>query len=151
MRSRVTILAACLLLIGISRGRAEEVASSEAQAAGAASKAEATEKTASGLEITTLREGAGSHPQASDTVVVHYEGKLQNGKVFDSSLKRGKPATFPLNRVIRCWTEGVQKMKVGGKARLLCPPRIAYGVRGAPPRIPPNATLVFEVELLEIK
>jgi FKBP-type peptidyl-prolyl cis-trans isomerase FkpA len=81
---------------------------------------------------------------------VHYEGKLVDGTVFDSSLRRGEPATFPLNGVIPCWTEGVQQIKVGGKARLVCPPETAYGERGSPPRIPGGSTLVFEVELLDI-
>ena len=105
----------------------------------------------SGLEITHLTVGTGPSPKATDTVVVHYHGTFPDGKVFDSSVERGQPATFPLNRVIPCWTEGVQLIKVGGKAKLVCPPKIAYGSRGAPPRIPSNATLLFEVELLEIK
>jgi FKBP-type peptidyl-prolyl cis-trans isomerase len=83
-------------------------------------------------------------------VKVHYQGTLTDGSVFDSSVQRGEPVTFPLNGVIRCWTEGVQMMKVGGKSRLVCPPDLAYGDRGAPPRIKPGATLVFEVELLEV-
>ncbi|MCF8197991.1 MAG: FKBP-type peptidyl-prolyl cis-trans isomerase [Sulfuritalea sp.] len=107
-------------------------------------------KTASGLVITMLAEGAGTKPQSTDRVKVHYRGTLTSGKEFDSSYGRGQPATFPLNRVIKCWTEGVQMMKVGAKARLLCPSEIAYGNRGIPGTIPPNATLVFEVELLEI-
>jgi FKBP-type peptidyl-prolyl cis-trans isomerase len=83
-------------------------------------------------------------------VKVHYVGTLRDGTVFDSSRERGTPAQFPLNRVIPCWTEGVQKMKVGGKGRLTCPASIAYGDRGAPPKIKPGAALAFEVELLEI-
>ncbi|HEY0940850.1 MAG TPA: FKBP-type peptidyl-prolyl cis-trans isomerase [Steroidobacter sp.] len=105
----------------------------------------------SGLVITTLTEGTGPSPQASDTVKVHYHGTLANGKVFDSSVERGEPATFPLNGVIPCWTEGVQQMKVGGKSRLVCPAAIAYGDRGAPPDIGPGATLFFDVELLAIE
>ncbi len=107
-------------------------------------------KTASGIEITMLTEGKGTSPSASDTVKVHYRGTLTNGREFDSSYKRGQPATFPLNRVIPCWTEGVQTLKVGGKAKLLCPSNLAYGSRGVPGTIPPDAPLVFEVELLEI-
>jgi FKBP-type peptidyl-prolyl cis-trans isomerase len=114
-------------------------------------KAAATKTTKSGLKITTLKQGTGASPKARDRVVVHYHGTFEDGKVFDSSVDRGKPAVFPLNRVIRCWTEGLQLMKVGGKARLVCPPKIAYGARGKPPKIPKNATLTFEVELLEIK
>ena len=107
--------------------------------------------TASGLVYESLKEGTGASPKASDTVKVHYRGYFPDtGKDFDSSISRGQPIEFPLNRVIPCWTEGVQKMKVGGKAKLTCPPAIAYGSRGAGGVIPPNATLMFEVELLGI-
>ena len=109
-------------------------------------------RTASGLVITTLKEGTGATPKATDTVKVHYRGTLPNGKVFDSSRDRGEPATFALDQVIKCWTEGVQLMKVGGKAKFVCPSDIAYGERGAPNGgIPPGATLIFEVELLGIE
>jgi FKBP-type peptidyl-prolyl cis-trans isomerase FkpA len=107
-------------------------------------------KLSSGLVMSTLKAGSGASPSASDTVKVHYHGTLTDGTVFDSSVDRKEPATFPLNRVIPCWTEGLQKMKVGGKSRLVCPAALAYGDAGAPPRIKPGATLVFEVELLEI-
>ena len=107
--------------------------------------------TASGLVYQSLREGAGASPAASDRVKVHYRGTLLDGREFDSSYARKEPAEFPLDRVIPCWTEAVQRMKVGGKARLRCPPSLAYGERGAGQGlIPPNATLVFEVELLDI-
>jgi FKBP-type peptidyl-prolyl cis-trans isomerase FkpA len=107
-------------------------------------------KTASGLVIVPIKPGTGPAPKATDRVKVHYHGTLTDGTVFDSSVQRGEPATFPLNGVIPCWTEGLQQMKVGGKSRLVCPATLAYGDRGAPPRIRPGATLVFEVELLEI-
>ena len=107
-------------------------------------------KTASGLIITTLKPGTGVSPKATDKVKVHYHGTLTDGTVFDSSVQRGEPITLPLNGVIRCWTEGVQLMKVGGKSKLVCPSDIAYGDQGRPPTIKPGATLVFEVELLEI-
>jgi FKBP-type peptidyl-prolyl cis-trans isomerase FkpA len=114
----------------------------------------ATEKgavrTASGLIVTTIKPGTGPSPKPTDTVKVHYHGTLTDGTVFDSSVQRKEPASFPLNQVIPCWTEGVQTMKVGGKSRFVCPSTIAYGDRGAPPTIKPGATLVFEVELLEI-
>jgi FKBP-type peptidyl-prolyl cis-trans isomerase FkpA/FKBP-type peptidyl-prolyl cis-trans isomerase FklB len=100
--------------------------------------------------ITTLKPGSGASPTAEDSVTVHYHGTLIDGTVFDSSVQKGQPATFKLNGVIKCWTEGVQQMKVGGKSRLVCPAQMAYGDRGAPPRIKPGATLVFEVELLDI-
>jgi FKBP-type peptidyl-prolyl cis-trans isomerase FkpA len=107
--------------------------------------------TKSGLVYQSLKDGTGASPAATDTVTVHYRGTLADGREFDSSHKRGQPAEFPLNRVIPCWTEGVQMMKPGGKARLTCPPAIAYGERGAGSVIPPNATLQFEVELLSVK
>jgi FKBP-type peptidyl-prolyl cis-trans isomerase FkpA len=107
-------------------------------------------KTSTGLVMTTIKEGTGPSPKATDKVKVHYQGTLTDGTVFDSSLQRNEPATFPLNGVIPCWTEAVQLMKVGGKSRLVCPSAIAYGDRGMPPKIKPGATLVFEVELLEI-
>jgi len=108
-------------------------------------------KTPSGLVYTPIKAGTGAMPKATDTVKVHYHGTLPDGKVFDSSVQRKEPATFPLNGVIPCWTEGVQLMKVGGKSKLVCPSSIAYGDRGAPPDIKPGATLVFEVELLAIE
>ena len=98
----------------------------------------------------SLKDGTGTSPAATDKVKVHYKGTFPDGKEFDSSYKRNEPTEFPLNRVIACWTEGVQLMKVGGKAKLTCPAAIAYGERGAGGVIPPNATLVFEVELLAI-
>ena len=108
-------------------------------------------KTASGLVSRTITPGHGPSPKATDRVSVHYTGTLTSGKVFDSSVQRGQPAEFQLNQVIPCWTEGVQRMKVGEKARLVCPPELAYGDRGAGPDIGPGATLVFDVELLAIK
>lgn len=109
-------------------------------------------KTASGLVYRSLKDGTGARPFEADIVRVHYRGTFPDGREFDSSHGRGKPAEFPLNRVIRCWTEGVQKMKVGGKAKLTCPPQLAYGERGAGNgAIPPNATLQFEIELLAIR
>jgi len=106
--------------------------------------------TASGLVYTSLREGTGPSPAATDQVKVNYRGTFLDGREFDSSYARNAPATFPLDRVIPCWTEGVQRMKVGGKAQLLCPAAIAYGERGAGGTIPPNTNLRFEVELLAI-
>lgn len=110
----------------------------------------ASETLPSGVVVQTLTKGTGPSPKASDTVKVHYRGTLTDGKEFDSSYKRGQPISFPLNRVIPCWTEGVQKMQVGGKAKLTCPAATAYGAQGVPGTIPPNATLNFEVELLGI-
>jgi FKBP-type peptidyl-prolyl cis-trans isomerase FkpA len=108
-------------------------------------------KTASGLVYHELKPGIGASPKATDTVTVNYRGTLLDGSEFDSSYKTNAPATFPLNRVIPCWTEGVQMMKVGGKSQLVCPAVIAYGEAGSPPVIPGGATLIFEIELLGIE
>jgi FKBP-type peptidyl-prolyl cis-trans isomerase FkpA len=104
----------------------------------------------SGLILTQLEPGKGKSPKPTDRVRVHYVGTLRDGTEFDSSIKRGEPVELALNGVIPCWTEALSKMKVGGKSRLVCPSKIAYGDRGSPPTIPGGATLVFEVELLEI-
>jgi FKBP-type peptidyl-prolyl cis-trans isomerase FkpA len=120
-------------------------------AAAPAPVAGAAETLPSGVVVKHTKAGTGASPKASDTVQVHYRGTLANGTEFDSSHKRGKPASFPLNGVIPCWTEGVQKLKVGGSATLTCPPATAYGSRGAGNAVPPNATLTFEVELLAIE
>lgn len=110
-----------------------------------------TETLPSGVVIEHLKEGTGESPKASDTVVAHYRGTLMDGKEFDSSYKRGEPIAFPLSRVVPCWTQGMQKIKVGGKAKLTCPAATAYGERGVPGAIPGGATLMFEVELVSIK
>ena len=137
-----------LLALGTAAHAASAVMTPVAPAAPAAKPV----TTASGLVYQSLNEGTGAAPKASDTVRVHYRGTFpDSGKEFDSSLARGEPIEFPLKGVIACWTEGVQKMKVGGKAKLTCPPASAYGARGAGGVIPPNATLNFEVELLGIK
>ncbi len=102
------------------------------------------------MQVEVMTEGTGRTPSATDTVRVHYHGQFLDGRVFDSSMNRGSPATFPLNRVIPCWTQGLQTMKEGGKVCLTCPPHLAYGEQGSGP-IPPNATLVFEVELLGVQ
>jgi FKBP-type peptidyl-prolyl cis-trans isomerase FkpA len=114
-------------------------------------KEKGAKKTPSGLIYFEQKAGTGAQPKPEDTVKVHYKGTLLDGKEFDSSYTRGQPTEFPLNGVIKCWTEGVGMMKVGGKAKLVCPPDIAYGERGAPGAIPPNSVLVFEVELIEVK
>ncbi|MDP2008503.1 MAG: FKBP-type peptidyl-prolyl cis-trans isomerase [Rubrivivax sp.] len=136
------LVAACL---GSAPVHAQDALAKAAQETGAAT-------TPSGLVYRSLKDGTGASPQATDTVRVHYRGTFTDGREFDSSYKRGQPATFPLNRVIKCWTEGVQRIKVGGKAKLTCPSAIAYGERGTPGGpIPPGATLQFEVELLGIE
>ena len=119
-------------------------------ATAAAAKEPGAVVTSTGLVYRSLKDGDGASPAATDKVKVHYRGTFPDGREFDSSYKSNQPAEFPLNRVIKCWTEGVQKMKVGGKAKLTCPASIAYGERGAGGVIPPNATLQFEVELLAI-
>jgi FKBP-type peptidyl-prolyl cis-trans isomerase FkpA len=138
----------------LQRARASVVAAAEQKTGQAIVDKAAAEKgatkTASGLVIVPIKPGTGASPKATDRVKVHYHGTLADGAVFDSSVQRNEPATFPLNGVIPCWTEGLQLMKVGGKSRLVCPAALAYGDRGAPPRIKPGSTLTFEVELLEI-
>ncbi|MEY4138715.1 MAG: hypothetical protein RLZZ371_897 [Pseudomonadota bacterium] len=116
----------------------------------AAAKEAGAVVTSSGLVYKSLKDGSGASPKTSDTVKVNYRGTFPDGKEFDSSYKRNQAIEFPLDNVIPCWTEGVQRMKVGGKAKLTCPASIAYGSRGAGGVIPPNATLLFEVELLAI-
>lgn len=139
----------------LARDRAARIAEKEKAASQEfleeMAKKPGAEQMESGLIYIETEEGAGESPEATDVVKVHYHGTLRDGTVFDSSKERGTPATFPLNRVIKCWTEGVQKMKVGGTSTLVCPSDIAYGDRGSPPKIPPGAALVFEVELLEIQ
>jgi FKBP-type peptidyl-prolyl cis-trans isomerase len=114
-------------------------------------KRDGVKTTASGLEYEVITEGAGKSPKATDTVLVHYSGKLIDGKEFDSSYKRGEPIEFPLNQVIPGWTEGVQLMKEGAKYRFFIPSKLAYGKRGAGPDIGPDETLIFEVELLKVR
>lgn len=113
-------------------------------------KKEEVKTTASGLQYIVEKEGEGAQPTAEDEVTVHYTGKLLNGTVFDSSVNRGEPATFPLNRVIPGWTEGVQLMKEGGKYTFFIPSDLAYGPQGVPNAIPPHSTLIFEVELIKV-
>ena len=139
-----------------AQAHATTLAADEKQRSAAFRDATAAEagavKLASGLVYKTIKPGSGASPKAADVVRVHYHGTLPDGKVFDSSVQRGQPAEFAVNRVIPCWTEGVQRMKVGEKAKLVCPSEIAYGDSGTPDgSIPPGATLVFEVELLGIK
>ena len=129
---------------------ASEKKAGEAYVAKAAAEKDA-KKLPSGVIVTTLKPGTGATPAATDKVKVHYHGTFTDGTVFDSSVQRGEPASLALDKVIRCWTEGVQQMKVGGKSRFVCPSEVAYGDRGAPPRIKPGSTLVFEVELLAIE
>ncbi len=125
------------------------IAASLAGASSVFAATAASETLPSGVVITQITQGTGPSPTASDTVTVNYRGTLADGTEFDSSYKRGTPASFPLGGVVPCWTQGLQKMKVGGKAKLVCPPATAYGSRGVGP-IPPNSTLTFEVELLKI-
>ncbi len=113
-------------------------------------KKENVKTTASGLQYVVVKEGTGAQPTAEDEVTVHYTGKLVSGQVFDSSVNRGEPATFPLNRVIPGWTEGVQLMKEGAKYTFFIPSDLAYGAQGVPNAIPPHSTLIFEVELIKV-
>ncbi|AKU14044.1 peptidylprolyl isomerase [Azoarcus sp. CIB] len=111
----------------------------------------AAETLPSGVTVERYKEGTGAAPTKTDVVRVHYQGTLANGREFDSSYGRGQPAEFPVNGVIPCWTEVLQLMKPGGAVRITCPPQTAYGARGIPGTIPPNSTLTFVVELLEVK
>lgn len=148
MQSSQTLRTACALAFALTLTAAAAQTGNEVTQAAAKEAGAVT--TASGLVYRSLVEGTGPSPAASDRVKVHYKGTFPDGREFDSSYKRGTPIDFPLNGVIACWTEGVQRMKVGGKAKLTCPPGIAYGSRGAGGVIPPNATLQFEVELLGV-
>jgi|SRR5580658_282333 len=152
---RLLILFLSILLVSCSStpesGANPETAPADSKAALDKAAAEpGAIRTSSGLVYRELRAGTGESPKATDSVTVNYRGTLPNGKEFDSSYKRNEPAKFPLNQVIPCWTEGVQRIKVGGKSQLVCPAGIAYGERGSPPDIPGGATLIFEVELLSI-
>ena len=138
------------LMAGAAEAAGAEKEASAAFADEIAAEPGAT-RTESGLVYLPLEVGEGESPTAEDTVTVHYTGTLRDGTVFDSSVERGEPMTFPLQNVIPCWTEGVQMMQVGGTARLLCPSDIAYGDQGRPPTIPGGAALLFEVELLGIE
>ena len=149
MHSMIRSMAAALLAGSCVAAPLAYAQAPDAAAVAAAKEAGAV-VTASGLVYRSLTAGKGASPAATDTVKVHYKGTFPDGKEFDSSYKRNEPTSFPLNRVIPCWTEGVQLMKIGGKAKLTCPAAIAYGARGAGGVIPPNATLHFEIELLAI-
>ena len=143
-RTAMTLAAAATLALA----PAARAADPGADFAEKAAKEKGAVKTASGLVYKAITEGTGAKPTATSTVKVTYKGTFPDGRVFDQSKS---PITFPLNGVIKCWTEGLQLMKVGGKAQLVCPPSIAYGARGAGAAVPPNATLVFEVELIGIQ
>ena len=141
-----SLVCACVLAVSVL-----PASWAQADALASAAKETGAQVTSSGLVYVSLKDGTGASPKAADTVKVHYRGSFPGGKEFDSSYTRGTPAEFPLNGVIKCWTEGVQRMKVGGKAKLTCPAAIAYGERGAGGGlIPPNAVLQFEVELIAI-
>jgi FKBP-type peptidyl-prolyl cis-trans isomerase FkpA len=128
---------------------AEEAKKKGQEFADKVAKEKDAKKLPSGVIVRTITPGTGASPTTDDTVKVHYEGKLVDGTVFDSSIKRGQPAEFPLKGVVPCWTEALQQMKKGEKAQVVCPSAVAYGDRGQPPVIPPGATLSFEVELLD--
>ena len=143
-------LAAGIVALASAQGASTATMSIGAPKVLLAASAASSVTTPSGLIFKSLREGHGASPSATDTVKVNYRGTFPDGREFDSSYARNEPASFPLNHVIKCWTEGVQRMKPGGKAQLVCPPQIAYGERGAGGTIPPGATLNFEIELLEV-
>jgi FKBP-type peptidyl-prolyl cis-trans isomerase FkpA len=135
--------------VALAAGLATAAHADDPAALAAAAKEPGAVVTASGLVFKSIKEGTGASPKATDSVKANYLGQLPDGTKFDASADHGGPISFPLNRVIACWTEGLQKMKVGGKAKLTCPSTIAYGPRSMGP-IPSNATLVFEVELVGI-
>ena len=137
-------------LLALAAGFATAAHADDQAALAAAAKEPGAKVTATGLVFKSIKEGTGANPKATDTVQVNYRGTFPDGKQFDASAEHGGPISFPLNRVVPCWTEGVQLLKVGGKAKLTCPSAIAYGARGAGGVIPPDATLVFEVELVAI-
>ncbi len=139
-----------LLVAALVAGFASVAHADDTAALAAAAKEPGAVVTSSGLVYRSLKDGTGASPAATDVVSVNYRGTFVDGKEFDASAKHGGPASFPLNHVVPCWTEGVQKMKVGGKAKLTCPSSIAYGSRGAGGVIPPDTTLQFEVELVGI-
>ena len=145
-----TLIAAALCATSAAHAQSAVAANLANPVTAASAKEDGAVVTTSGLVYRSLKDGTGPSPAASDKVKVHYRGTFPDGKEFDSSYKRNEAIEFPLSGVIKCWTEGVQRMKVGGKAKLTCPPAIAYGERGAGSTIPPNATLLFEVELLAI-
>ncbi|NBU24033.1 MAG: FKBP-type peptidyl-prolyl cis-trans isomerase [Gammaproteobacteria bacterium] len=152
--SKVDLAAEAPKLHALQAARREALAARERQA-GAATLADAaatpgTVRLPAGALLQPLQAGEGPTPSATDIVRVHYEGRLPDGKVFDSSRARGEPETFAVRGVIACWTEALQAMRVGGRSRVVCPPELAYGQRGAPPAVRPNATLVFDIELLAI-
>ena len=144
MRQAILTVALGMAVLASAHAQTDPAVAAAAKEAGAVT-------TDTGLVYRSLKDGKGASPAATDTVKVHYRGTFPDGKEFDSSYSRGQPAEFPLNRVIKCWTEGVQRMKVGGKAKLTCPASIAYGDRGAGGVIPPNATLIFIIEVLGVE
>lgn len=149
-RAATALTGLAALLAGAASAQSPAPAATTGTTPPAAATAGTTTTTSSGLVFQLTKAGQGASPKPTDVVRVHYRGTFLDGKEFDSSHKRGQPAEFPLNRVIPCWTEGLQLMQVGASARLTCPPAIAYGARGAGNVIPPNTTLKFEVELLGI-
>ena len=153
-RPKVDLQKFGLKISEMQQARASVIAEAEKKAGAAFLAKVAAEpgakKTESGALLTTIKEGTGANPKVSDTVKVHYLGTLIDGTVFDSSAKQGESATLHVNEMSKCWTEGIQQMKVGGKSKLLCPSNLAYRDKGLPPLIKPGATLVFEIELLEI-